>query len=485
LEACKEACKEAAPPPRVLACQAECLAELRQPADDLDARLAAVTAPKATPDEVRYARYAQARLKGRSGNWAEAAKLLGEAYPVQAKPFPALQKPFRVARALGAIDEAVRDWRAKAGPGRAFADGDLDAAIAALKTATALTQLPGVAPPPDQLTRLRQGLVLALRQKPGGDPALVRQLVEELVKPDVLKGLSPADTYPVLVLHVQTRDAAGRREAAESATQALELIRNDPKLVEPSQVFADLVQPILDPKADQPLLAGSDRPLRAATAKRYVTTARMIGAKIKAWGQVKGVGEQAPALVLQLFQRAIKLDDQPEYPVLQAFAAIEQSVEPDLKGWQTAADRATKEASGFAGGYILQGIVLLYEAYQPGLAPDALTAKLTQADGRFEESLKHNPKPEEKATALLCRSQAALQLANASSRRPEIDKHLKDAVGFAKDALEEDKTIALAWDAQGLALEDRAMLLNEVNEYANAVAAFSQAVGIGFGATRL
>ena len=109
---------------------------------------------------------------------------------------------------------------------------------------------------------------------------------------------------------------------------------------------------------------GNGAGLRSEAA--HATTARTIGANLKAWSTVAGIGDKAPDLVLQLFDRAIKLDgDQPKYLVQRAFAAIEQSKQPDLVAWRAAADRAMKAVPDYAGGYILDGVVLLFEPSKP------------------------------------------------------------------------------------------------------------------------
>ena len=72
-------------------------------------------------------------------------------------------------------------------------------------------------------------LLLAVELQKPGDKALARKALQEMVKPDALKGLRPAVAVLVLFAHVRAQDAtpAGRLAAVQSYTLLLERARTD------------------------------------------------------------------------------------------------------------------------------------------------------------------------------------------------------------------------------------------------------------------
>lgn len=473
------ACRVSEKTPAVLAIQAEALTEVPRQRPE-EAELTQLQGAIASAAPSPYVRYVQGRLESLAANDVAALAKFQEAFAAD----KGLASAFRASRVLEFADGALQRWRSAAPQDRSFPEERLGDVQSALGLIERLMAMPEVKSPAGLKSRWTVQSLLAAAQDPTSDPQKVAKLIDSVTAPAVLAEIQPrSDAYAVLALSAKLN--RGKPEqlalAAKTGLTALQVAQEESAKVDPARVYADIVKPLI---ADG-MPAGANAESKAAIAKLCATAAETIRGDIKGWGNVKDVGDQAPSIVLKLYDRAVQLDDRPEFAVERTFTAMELGAKTDPASWAAIAQRATKESPQYHGGPLLAGAAWLYESEQPGARLDEVATRLEAADRRFQAALPLCKKAIDKSTAWLGRSTVALRLANSTFDRRAIDSHLLNAVEFAKMAKSADPTRAAPLDALGVALEDRAYLLGETANYQTAVSSFLDASDLGFGAFRI
>jgi serine/threonine-protein kinase len=484
----------------VLACRVECLAELKQRKQDIDAAewerawgdfREHLDKRQPAPGAEPYALYVRALALAASDMASDAATLLTKDFGKKDVPTE-LQVAHRKQRAAGVLLEAAENLRTQGkGPLREpfGPPGGADTAFPWLELAYRLAG-------PAAKDGLRQNLVLAAWYKQQPDRKLAGQVVPELLRKESLDKLNPSEAFLFALIHAKTRGSSpqGRTAALASYQTALDRIsgllrarvgpgaakafRENVVLPACEAYSIDVINPLCSKEGLAQLLpAEVGAELQAQVARLAAGSAELIRANLPVWEQLgKNPLEKEVTLYDRAYQLASAAEEKADYLVHKAYAYYGLP-HPTLKERQEAlqklqeyAKTATTLAPQYAGGYALKGITLLYESREL-LDIGKKLDLLRKADDELQVSLRLRDKlAKDKADQLSLLlyptlGSVCMELGNYQPKSADKAKYLHRGKDYLEQLLKHDDRNRDAWDRYGLLLEYIGLYLGPAEEY--------------------
>lgn len=469
----------------VLACQAECIVELRKASRDLDRALTDLEPEKGNIDSVSgYVAYASALLQHALAASDEPKKRIRYAanHLLNVKLPAEFVNAHRATKAQEILLMASKDLRNdKLIP--PYTPDNAKLAAPWLQLAATLLAVPGTPAADSEGARaIRLHLALAEGSKEKPDKAVVVGLTKDLCEPKTLESLEPTNRFAVLHVYAlaQEENQDGRKARLDAYLRALELGRTKANGIAPAMVYEAVIGPAR--QLPKQLYQEGDKVEQASVlASLYAEAAVAIKADANGWAAVKELGDAKQA-VIELYGKAAEKEPnktkKADYIVQGGYEKSLLSPLP-LEEVRKAAADAVDMAPDYAQGHTLKGIVFTLESRPLSRYAEKI-ALLKEAEKSFREAdrLFANAKPADKAMLNRARANVSVELGNYDQADEAV--HFRAALGYAEEVFKDRQREPdyEDWRTLGNAREDVAWKVLPINEKAAAmketVAAFTE-----------